>query len=144
MKSIINDVATILTKAEHMHYARDIYALWHKTYKGYEMKLLFWKIVKAFNEDYYNDALDELAKGDEAAAEAFKKYNPKLLCRAFLSCITSCDVVRTKYILYMLEDIRTSPMQNLILKRQVMEKSSDEICLRIRTKLEKEKAEAVN
>ena len=41
--------------------------------------------------------------------------------------------------IYMLEDIRTTLMQRLVLKRQEMEKSYVVVCLRIQVKLEIEK-----
>lgn len=34
LKAILHAVATILPKAEHRHYVRHIFALWHETYKG--------------------------------------------------------------------------------------------------------------
>ncbi|XP_057250649.1 uncharacterized protein LOC104893349 [Beta vulgaris subsp. vulgaris] len=130
--------------------------VWHLE-MGDEMKLLFWSIVKAYNEADYNDALDNLAKVSDEAAHSFKAYNPKLFCRAFMSTSTKADIVtsnlaetfngwiinaRTKHVIYMLEDIRASLMQRLVKKKQEMEKSASLICPRIKTKLEKEKIKA--
>lgn len=117
----------------------------------------FWKIVKTFNETDYNDALKDLEKSDEAAAQGFKSYNPRHFCRAFLSKNPKSDTItsnlaenyngyiindRTKHLIYMLEDIRAHLMQRLVLKRHEMEKSSSNIYPRIKVKLEKEKEKA--
>ncbi|XP_021715010.1 uncharacterized protein LOC110682980 [Chenopodium quinoa] len=130
---ILNVVSTILPSTEHRHCARHIYMLWHKSFRGDDMKLRFWKIVKAYNLVDYQDALDELGAVDQDAVVAFNSYNPRLFCREFMSTSTKTDVVtnnlaetfngyiinaRTKHLLYMLEDIRASLMQRLVLKRR--------------------------
>ncbi|XP_074281764.1 uncharacterized protein LOC141606508 [Silene latifolia] len=158
-QAIIHAVASILPLAEHRHCARHIFALWHKTYRGDDMKLKFWKIAKAYNEADYLDALNELKEMDEGAAIRFQSYNPKLFCRAFMSTSMKSDIItsnlaetfngwvinaRTKHLIHMLEDIRASVMQRLVQKRQEMEKTNSEICPRIKAKLEKEKLEAAH
>ncbi|XP_021773983.1 uncharacterized protein LOC110737942 [Chenopodium quinoa] len=119
--AILNGVKTILPKAEHRHCARHIYALWHKTYKGDELKLMFWKIAKSYNMADYTENLEALEQLDPDAANAFRAYNPKLLCRAFLDTSVKSDAItsnmaetfngyiinaRTKHLIYMLEEIR--------------------------------------
>ncbi|XP_057251346.1 uncharacterized protein LOC125491532 [Beta vulgaris subsp. vulgaris] len=145
---------SVLPKAEHRHCARHIFALWHKNYKGEEFKFMFWKAVWAYNEVDYQDALEEMGKVSPSAVEAFKGYDPRCFCRAFTNTVTKCDVVvsnmaetfngyilgaRTKHLIFMLEDIRTSLMQRLIAKREELEKYKGSICPRIQAKLEKEK-----
>ncbi|CAH9125870.1 unnamed protein product [Cuscuta epithymum] len=157
IEAIINAVSNVLPLAEHRHCARHIFALWHKSFKGDEMKLLFWKIVKAYNMADYNDAFDELAKVNVEAATAFKTYNPKVFCRAFMKTSIRTDAVtnnmaetfngyiinaRTKHIIYMLEEIRAALMQRLVLKRQEMENGDSIICPRIQSRLELEKGKA--
>ncbi|XP_074278541.1 uncharacterized protein LOC141602128 [Silene latifolia] len=70
-RSIVTRIAKEFPKAEHKHCARHIFANWHKTYKGVEMKLLFWNCAKAYNEVVFNDALDAIREVDHKAAEAF-------------------------------------------------------------------------
>ncbi|KAL2899991.1 Mediator of DNA damage checkpoint protein 1 [Bienertia sinuspersici] len=86
--AILNGVASVFPLAEHRHCARHVFALWHKTYRGDEMKIRFWKIVKSYNMADYTEALEELKEVDHQAVIAFQSYNPKVFCRAFLS--TTC------------------------------------------------------
>ncbi|XP_010675433.3 uncharacterized protein LOC104891435 [Beta vulgaris subsp. vulgaris] len=158
-QAILGGVAKIFPQAEHRHCARHVYAHWHKTYKGDEMKLLFWKAAKSYNEADLGDALTEMEKVNPESVVAFKKYNPKVFCRAHVKTHTKCDVIvnnmaetfngyiihaRAKHIIFMLEDIRTALMQRMVTKRQQMEKSTAKICPRIQSRLEKEKDEAAN
>ncbi|XP_056695664.1 uncharacterized protein [Spinacia oleracea] len=157
--AIINAVASVLPKAEHRHCARHIFAHWHKSFKGDQMKLLFWKIAKAYNLADFNDAVEEMNAINEDAVTAFKSYNPKLFCRAYLDISMKTDAItsnmaetfnghiinaRTKDLIYMLEDIRISLMQRLVVKRQAMQKSTSTVCQRIQVKLDQEKAKAAN
>ena len=106
--------------AEHRHYARHIFANWHKDFKGDEMKLMFWKAAKAYNIAYYNEGIEELEKFNPAAVVGFKGRNPKVFCRAFMKTQTKVDVImnniaktfngyiinaRTKHLIHMVEDI---------------------------------------
>ncbi|XP_021747734.1 uncharacterized protein LOC110713593 [Chenopodium quinoa] len=156
-QAILNVVASILPKAEHRHCARHIFALWHKTYRGDELKLQFWKIAKSYNEADYKYALTELEVMNPEAALAFQKYNPHLFCRAFLSTDVNTDAItrniaetfngfiinaRTKHLLFMLEEIRSQLMQRMVKKRQDMEKTTTYLCPRIQSKLDKEKNKA--
>ncbi|KAL2931017.1 putative galactinol--sucrose galactosyltransferase 2, partial [Bienertia sinuspersici] len=56
-QAIINGVASVFPKAEHRHCARHVFAHWHSVFKGDEMKELFWKAAKAYNQADYEDAL---------------------------------------------------------------------------------------
>lgn len=84
--------------------------------------------------------------------------NPKTFCTAFVQT-SKCDVVnnmaetfngyiiqaRAKHIIYMLEDLRCALMTRLYEKRQLMIGcADDEICLRIKMKLEKAKEDSRN
>ncbi|XP_021766110.1 uncharacterized protein LOC110730595 [Chenopodium quinoa] len=156
-QSILDAVANILPNAEHRHCARHIFAHWHKSFRGDEMKLLFWRAAKSYNMSDYNDALNDMGKLDQEAVVGFRSYNPRVFCRAFMSTETQVDVimnnlaqtfngyiinVRTKHLIYMLEDIRTALMQRLALKKIHMEKTSSKVCPRIQVKLEKAKEQA--
>ena len=125
-------MANVFPHAEHKHYARYIFSIWHKAFKRDEMKLMFWKTAKAYNIAYYNEAIEELEIVNLVAAVGFKGSNIKVLCRAFMKTQTKVDVImnnivetfngyiinaRTKYLICMLENIRTTLMQMLVLKR---------------------------
>ena len=98
----------------------------------------------------YNEALDGMRILNHAAAGRFRGANPKVFCRAFFKTDTKADVVnnlvetfngyiinaRTKHLIYMLEDIRTTLMQRLVMKRQGMEKTTSVLCPRIQAKLD--------
>ncbi|XP_010689632.2 uncharacterized protein LOC104903315 [Beta vulgaris subsp. vulgaris] len=158
-QDILGGVAKIFPQAEHRHCARHVYAHWHKTYKGDEMKQLLWRAAKSYNEADLGDALTEMEKVNPESVVEFKKYNPKVFCRAHVKTNTKCDVIinnmvgtfngyiidaRAEHIIFMLEDIRTALMQRMVIKRQQMEKSTAKICPRIQSRLEKEKDEAAN
>ncbi|KAL2928614.1 RAP domain-containing protein chloroplastic, partial [Bienertia sinuspersici] len=157
MKSILAAVSKVLPKAEHRHCARHIYAHWHKTFRGDEFKQLFWRAAKAYNMADFNDALEDMGKVNSQSVDAFKSYNPRLFCRAFMNTDMKVDVIvnnlaetfngyiisaRTKHLLYMLEEIRTALMQRLAMKNMEMEKTTTLICPRIQAKLEKAKKES--
>ncbi|KAL2939941.1 Prohead core protein protease [Bienertia sinuspersici] len=91
--AIITGIASVFPNAEHRHCARHIFALWHKSFRGDEMKLMFWKIVKAYNLADYDDALQQLSEVSNAAAIAFRSYNPNLFCRAFMGTSCKADVM---------------------------------------------------
>ncbi|XP_048492644.1 uncharacterized protein LOC125493383 [Beta vulgaris subsp. vulgaris] len=107
----------------------------------------------------FTDAFAELEKLNPAAATAFKGYNPKVFCRAYLDPSIRTDAItsnmaetfngyiinaRTKHLIYMLEDIRAALMQRLVSKRQEMQKTTSKLCPRIQLKLEGEKTKAAN
>ncbi|XP_056686307.1 uncharacterized protein [Spinacia oleracea] len=158
-QAILNGVKNVFPKAEHMHCARHIFALWHKTYRGDEMKLQFWKIAKAFNLADYNDALAELEAINIDAATDFKGYNPSFFCRAYLDPTIRTNAItnnmaetfngyiiqaRTNHLIYMLEDIRAALMQRMVSKRQEIQKATSILCPRIQARLEDEKLKAAN
>ena len=107
----------------------------------------------------YNEALVEMENLNHASVAGFRGVNLKVSCMAFLKTYTKAVVivnnlvetfnvyiinVRTKHLIYMLEDIRTTLMQRLVIKRQEMEKITFVLCLRIQAKLDKEKEEVAN
>ncbi|CAH9091127.1 unnamed protein product, partial [Cuscuta epithymum] len=121
--------------------------------------MIFWKAAKAYNEPDFVEALDEMGKVSPAAVTAFKAYNPRCFCRAYIRTTTKCDVIvsnmaetfngyiinaRAKHIIFMLEDIRGALMQRMVVKRQTMEKNGCFLCPRIQARLEKSKDEAAN
>ncbi|XP_048491353.1 uncharacterized protein LOC125492686 [Beta vulgaris subsp. vulgaris] len=158
-QAILNVVATVLSKAEHRHCARHIYAHWNKNYKGDEFKKLFWNISFSYNMADYNENMAELEKVNEATAIGFRSYNPKVFSRAFMKPDTKSDSITNniaetfngyiinasiKHLIHMLEDTRAQLMQRLVQKRVEMEKCTTVLCHRIQKKLEKEKETAAN
>ncbi|XP_074290993.1 uncharacterized protein LOC141617729 [Silene latifolia] len=117
-QSIVTMIAKEFPKAEHRHCARHIFANWHKTYKGDEMKLLFWNCAKAYNEADFNDALDAIREVDHKAAEAFIACRPHLFCRDSLNAKVTGK------------------------KKQEMESSTHVVCPNVQALLEVEKDKA--
>ncbi|CAH9132495.1 unnamed protein product [Cuscuta epithymum] len=156
-QSILRGVHKVFPMAEHRHCARHVFANWHKSHKGDELKMLFWKAAKAYNGADLEEALDEMSKVNPVAASPFRSCTPNLFCRAFVRTSSKCDVIvsnmaetfnsyiinaRTKHLIFMLEDIRGALMQRMVVKRQQMEKIVGVICPRIKARLEKEKDQA--
>ncbi|CAH9070455.1 unnamed protein product [Cuscuta epithymum] len=123
------------------------------------MKMLFWKVAKAYNEVDLEEALEEMKNITPAAVSSFRSHNPTCFCRAFVRTTSKCDVnvsnmaetlngyiihARAKHTIFMLEDIRGALMQRLVVKRQQVEKTSGMLCPKIKARLEKEKDEAAN
>ncbi|KAL2936564.1 Proline--tRNA ligase [Bienertia sinuspersici] len=157
MKGILTLVADELPKAEHRHYSRHIFAGWHRQFGGDEMKAMFQKAAKAYNQADYKEAIQEMEEVKPGAIIAFDRHNPNLFCRAFMKPTTKCDVnlsnmaetwngyiihARNKQLIDMLEDIRASLMQRTVLKRNAVEKRIGKIYPRVTEQLEKEKTEA--
>ena len=159
-QSIVRAVGIKLPNAEHRYCARHIYANWNKSFKGEEMKLLFWRCAKAYNEADFNDGITEMKKVNHVAAEAFNLANPRLFCRAFVKVDTKCDVIlsnmaetfnnyimhaRSKHLIDMLDDIRTMLMKRIATKREeCASKWSGLLCPKVQVILDKEKEEASN
>ena len=124
-QSILRAVQQELPKAEHRHCARHIYANWNKTFKGEEMKLLFWRCAKAYNLADFEEGINEMEEVNSAAVDAFKNYGPQLFCRSFVKLEGKCDVIlsnmaetfnnyimnaRSHHLIDMLEEIRSMLM----------------------------------
>ena len=77
--------------------------------------------------------MNELKKVNPTIGAGFRMSNPKVFCRAFMKTHIKDDFImnnlaetfigyiinaRTKHMIYMMEDIRTTLMQRLVLKRQ--------------------------
>ena len=127
------------------------------SFKGGENKLLFWKATKVYNMADYNEALDEMENLNPATVVGFRGTNPKVFYRVFLKTYTKADVIgndlaktfngyiinaRIEHLIYMLEDIRITLMQSLVIKRQEMEKTTVVLCSRIQVDKEKEEVAA--
>ncbi|XP_073112172.1 uncharacterized protein [Elaeis guineensis] len=88
------------------------------------------------------------------AIEDFMNQDPPHFCKAFINTFSRCDIVdnnlletfngyivqvRHKHIIDMLKDIRVVLMERMFAKKQMMVNSDDNICPRIKKKLEKAK-----
>ena len=82
-QSIVTAVGIELPNVEHRHCVRHIYANWNKSFKGEEMKLLFWRCAKAYNESDFNDGITKMEKVNHVVAEAFNLANPHLFFSSF-------------------------------------------------------------
>ncbi|KAL2934997.1 5-methylthioadenosine/S-adenosylhomocysteine deaminase [Bienertia sinuspersici] len=122
--------------------------------KYYPHQLLHGSI---YNKTDFDDALEELKEKNPVAATAFKAYNPRLFCRAFMKETIKLDAItnnmaetfngfiinaRTKHLIHMMEDIRVALMKRMVVKRKEMEKHNSLLCPRIQSLLEKEKHKA--
>ena len=57
------------------------------------MKLMFWKVAKAYNITDCNEAIKELEKVIPTIVVGFKGSNPKVFCRAFMKMLHSYSYV---------------------------------------------------
>ncbi|XP_076920387.1 uncharacterized protein LOC143581504 [Bidens hawaiensis] len=83
-KGLLNVVASVWSNAEHRNCARHIYANWHKKFKGDELKELYWRAARAYNEADHKIALEEMKQVKVEAYEAFINQNPKCFYRCYL------------------------------------------------------------
>ncbi|XP_076916986.1 uncharacterized protein LOC143576872 [Bidens hawaiensis] len=83
-KGLLNSVASVWSNAEHRNCARNIYANWHKKFKGDELKELFWRVARAYNEADHKIALEDMKQVKVKAYEAFINQNPKCFYRCYL------------------------------------------------------------
>jgi len=121
--------------------------------------MLFWNVAKAYTDTDFIIALDELKKASPKAADDFIVQTPSVFCKAFMNTNSRCDVIvnnmaetfnvyivqgKAKHLIHMLEDIRHALIKRIVLKRITIEKAIDDVCPRIRVKLEKEREESRN
>ncbi|KAK9075525.1 hypothetical protein SSX86_003849 [Deinandra increscens subsp. villosa] len=154
-KGLLNVVCFIWPNAEHRNCARYIYANWHKTFKGADLKEAFWKAARSYNEADYNIAIEALKELSNDGYEAFIKQNPKCFVKCFLDNKTTSDVIvnnmaetfngyilqsRSKHFIDMLEDIRIAIMKRLARTHQEILVKDFIVYPRIQMKLEKEKS----
>ncbi|XP_057529822.1 uncharacterized protein LOC130808363 [Amaranthus tricolor] len=133
VQSILRAVQLELPKTEHRHCARHIYANWNKSFKGEELKLLFWRCVKAYNLADFEEAITEMEDVNPIVVDAFRKCGPHLFCRSFVKLDGKCDVIlsnmvetfnnyimnaRSHHLIDMLEDIRTMLMKRMANKKK--------------------------
>ncbi|WOK91784.1 hypothetical protein Cni_G00475 [Canna indica] len=146
-----------MPQVEHRNCARHIYANWKKTYNGYGLKNIFWRAVKSTTEADFIGALDEMRAMSPEAVEAFTQIEVQNFYRLCINVLPACEVVdnnqsecfnvyilkaRTKPLIDMLEEIRTSVMQRIVLKREKILSWTNELCPRIKKILEQNKLDS--
>ncbi|XP_056175387.1 uncharacterized protein LOC115675634 isoform X3 [Syzygium oleosum] len=153
-KGLLNAVSKLSPRAEHRNCARHIYANWKKLYKGETFRNCFWRAAYSTYEADFNIAIKEMKEESVHAYEDFMRQGPEHFCRAFIKCGRNCNAIENNLsetfnayicrerecpIVDMLEGIRKLLMVRMYEKSQLMIGSRDEICPRIRLKIEEEK-----
>jgi len=126
-------------------------------HKGHELKFIFWKAVNATYETDFNATMKELGAKVPKAIEAFLSKGVPHFYKAFISIIPKCDNVdnnivetlnsyvykaRPMPLIWMLEDIKTSLIERMHNKVNMMLKYDDVVCPRIMKKIEKLKLDS--
>ena len=106
-------------ESEHRNCARHIYANWHKTHNGEELKLLFWSAAKAYNQADYKDALDAMKLISARAVEDFVSQNSRAFVGLLLTRLLNVKLLST---------ILLKPLMHILCKRGL---STLYICWRI-------------
>ena len=153
-QSILTEVNLEFPKAKHRHCARHIYANCNKQFKGVELKMLFWRSAKAYNQPDFYDAIKDMDEVSHEAMDAFKKADPNVFCRAYVKRDSMCDVIvsnmvetfnnyimnaRSKHLINMLEEIRSLMMKRLVTKKEQAAKWDGILCPKVQEMLDKEK-----
>ncbi|XP_076950639.1 uncharacterized protein LOC143623679 [Bidens hawaiensis] len=92
-KGLLNAAALIWSNAEHRNCSRHIYANWHKTYKGDDLKELFWIAARSYSMPDFKKAIREMRQVNADATEALLKQNPKCFCRCYLKTENKTDAI---------------------------------------------------
>ncbi|XP_073102928.1 uncharacterized protein [Elaeis guineensis] len=153
-KGLLNVVRKLIPHAKQINCARHIYANWKKVNPSDALKKWFWIAVQTTNQANFNDVIKEMQEILGKAVEDFMNQGPSHFCKTFINTFSRCDIVdnnlsetfngyivptRHKHIIDMLKDIRVALMERMFVKKQMMLNSDDNICLRIRKKLEEAK-----
>ncbi|XP_050227587.1 uncharacterized protein LOC126677148 [Mercurialis annua] len=151
-KGLKNAICKRVPFAEHRNCARHIYANWKKNNKGPELKRIFWNVVNATNEPEYKKHLEILKKKSVIAYDDFIKQSPKVFCKSFVRTTPLCDAITSNLVetfngyickarqlqaIHMLEEIRTTLMERMYAKHELMVKHHEDLCPRIRQKIDK-------
>uniref|UniRef100_A0A1J3G5W3 SWIM-type domain-containing protein n=2 Tax=Noccaea caerulescens TaxID=107243 RepID=A0A1J3G5W3_NOCCA len=91
-KGLLNVVNEELPEIEHRMCARHIYGNMKKAHpKKPQMKTLFWRVVKSFNEGDYAKNLEKMKSYDIGVYEAFMSRNPRNCSLAFFKTHSQCE-----------------------------------------------------
>ncbi|CAA0841463.1 Unknown protein, partial [Striga hermonthica] len=151
---LLNALKDLAPHVEHRNFARHVYMKWKKSFKGFTLKTIFWKIVLSTHLWDYNIYLEDLKFEDPDAYDDFMDRDPTKFCKAYISSLSRCYMIennvsetfnelivkgRSKHIIDMLELVISELMKRQHDKLLGLSGYTDQICPRIRNKLEHNK-----
>ncbi|GAV65033.1 hypothetical protein CFOL_v3_08548 [Cephalotus follicularis] len=90
---LVDSILNVFLNCEHRMCARHIYANWSKTFRGLELKKLFWRIVKAGTMPEYEELMGIMEKKcPEGHKEMILRSTPHW-CRMLFKTSVKCDSV---------------------------------------------------
>ncbi|WOK98526.1 hypothetical protein Cni_G07238 [Canna indica] len=134
--------------------ARHLYANWKKKHVSYDLKNLLWKAAKSTTEAQFNEQMYEMKVLSQVAHDYFIKIDSDKFCRFKISTLPKYEVIdnnmseyfngyilktRNRLLIDTLENIRMTLMKKMTEKREMIMKSDDTICPKIREKIEENK-----
>ncbi|GKV04945.1 hypothetical protein SLEP1_g17025 [Rubroshorea leprosula] len=133
LEELQRDIVIRSGNAEYRTCARHKYANFRKNNGGKELKVAFWRCVKANTEYDFNRALTELGRIKPSAIPAIMSTHPRFWSKPFFKEDSKCDVVnnnmcevfnglilevRHKVIFSMLEDLRAMCARRMVARRE--------------------------
>ncbi|XP_074297298.1 uncharacterized protein LOC141628004 [Silene latifolia] len=149
-KGLVPTIADLLPDFEHRLCARHIFSNWIKVVKGAPLHKLFWRAVKAYTNEDFADAMNELQQRSSKAHLEMCSRDVKKLCRCFykrwactsVTCNNMAETfnssileAREKPILTMLEEIRRKVMSRMLEKKVQAAKCSGIVTPRIQANI---------
>ncbi|KAL8151574.1 hypothetical protein V2J09_021382 [Rumex salicifolius] len=77
-KGLLAASSSQIPSAIHRNCARHIYANWEKIHKGDDLKLAFWRVVRAYTEADFDEAIESLKFLSSKGDEDFIKQDPRV------------------------------------------------------------------
>ncbi|XP_074299337.1 uncharacterized protein LOC141630410 [Silene latifolia] len=131
-EGLLPAISKLLPDAEHRLCRRHIFTNSTKVVKGARLHKLFWKALKSYTEEGFNDAMNELRQQSSKAHLEMCSRDVKRFCKCFYktwacTCVTCNNMAETfnswileareKPILTMLEEIRQKVMSKMVDKK---------------------------
>ncbi|KAG8373315.1 hypothetical protein BUALT_Bualt11G0011200 [Buddleja alternifolia] len=159
-KGLVEAVAKVASRAEHIFCVRHMYNNFKATFKGVELKQIFWKAASTYNVRQHLRIISEIQrmypkKGSKQTPYEWLNVIPAAhWARCYFPSRTKCDVLvnnitesfnsiilaaRELPIIEMFEWIRKKCMTRIQIKRQGMEKYAGIVCPNILKKIEKQR-----
>ncbi|KAG8367337.1 hypothetical protein BUALT_Bualt16G0061700 [Buddleja alternifolia] len=160
-KGLIQAVSSVAPNAEHRFCLRHMYNNFKKSFKGEELKRLFWRAASTYNVNKHLRVMAEIQrvhpkKGhDETPYEWLSKIPSHQWARCFFPNRTKCDVVvnnisdsfnsyileaRELLVIQMFEWMRRKIMARIQVKREGMERFKGTVCPNIMKKIDTQTA----
>ncbi|KAG8375322.1 hypothetical protein BUALT_Bualt10G0088200 [Buddleja alternifolia] len=160
-KGLIQAVSSVAPNAEHRFCLRHMYNNFKKSFKGEELKRLFWRASSTYNVNKHLRVMAEIQrvhpkKGhDETPYEWLSKIPSHQWARCFFPNRTKCDVVvnnisesfnsyiletRELHVIQMFEWMRRKIMTRIQVKREGMERFKGTVCPNIMKKIDTQTA----